>query len=197
MAIFDFPVDLMPSTFEWGSDKAAVQHTSPFTRAVESVEFPGERWRVGLGMPTWRASNPKAALAEAFFGRLAGGSERVRLWHLRRPQPLGTLRGAPTLAAPAVRGDLQLLIATTGSLRAGDLVGCGGQLFQCFADCAAVAGVLTVPLVQRVRAGLGNGAAVTWDRPTALFVMPATASAAGYRPGQAAPMAADLVEVFA
>lgn len=197
MATFDYPSSLTPQVMEWGSIKAGVQHQSPFNGGVEAVEFPGERWRVSLTMPTWSARNPKAAQAEAFFARLAGGMELVRLGHVLRPVPVGTMRGTPTLAAAATRGDLQLLIATTGGLRAGDFFKVGNQVFQAFADCTPSAGTLTVPLVQRVRSALAFGAAVLWDRPTALFCMPATRSAAGYSPGTAAPLSAELLEVFA
>jgi hypothetical protein len=195
MATFDLPSSLMPAAMEWGNIKAGIQHRSPFNGTVESVEFPGERWRASL---TFNLGTPDlAAQAEAFFARVAGGSERVRLRHFLRPAPLGSMRGAPTLNASAARGDLQLLINTTGTLKAGDFFKVGGQLFQCFADCSPSAGVLTVPLVQRVRAALGAGAAVSWDRPTALFICPAMTFAAGYSPGQVAPIAVDFEEVYA
>jgi len=195
MATFDLPSSLMPATMEWGSIKAGVQHRSPFNGSVESVEFPGERWRASL---SFNLGTPDmAAQAEAFFARVAGGSERVRLRHFLRPAPMGSMRGTPTLNASAARGDLQLLINTTGTLKAGDFFKVGGQLFQAFADCSPSGSVLTVPLVQRVRAALSSGAAVTWDRPTALFICPAMSFAAGYSPGQAAPVAVDFEEVFA
>lgn len=197
MATHDYPADLAPQTLEWRSIKAAVQHRSPFNGGVEAVEFPGERWAVSLAMPTWGARSPKAALAEAFFARLAGGTERVRLGHALRPVPLGSMRGAPVLAESVVRGALELKITTPGSLRAGDLFKVGGQLFQAFSDCTSGGGLLTVPLVQRVRASLSAGAAVLWDHPTALFVLPALTAAAGYAPGMASPVAVDFEEVFA
>lgn len=194
MATFDLPSSLKPATMEWGSIKAGVQFRSPFNGSVESVEFPGERWRASL---TFNLGTPDlAAQAEAFFARVAGGTERVRLRHFLRPAPLGTMRGSPTLNASAARGDLQLAINTTGTLKAGDFFKVGGQLFQCFTDCSPSAGVLTVPLVQRVRAALSAGAAVSWDRPTALFICPAMSSATGYSPGAVAPIAVDFEEVF-
>jgi hypothetical protein len=194
MATFDLPSSLKPATMEWGSIKAGVQFRSPFNGNVESVEFPGERWRASL---TFSLGTPDlAAQAEAFFARVAGGSERVRLRHFLRPAPVGTMRGSPTLNTAAARGDLQVLINTTGTLKAGDFFKVGGQLFQCFADCSPAGSVLTVPLVQRVRATLTVGASVTWDRPTALFICPSMSFAAGYSPGQVAPMAVDFEEVF-
>lgn len=194
MAIWDLPASLMPQHMEWRSLKAGVQFRSPFDGSTEGIEFPGERWAVSLTLPPRRAA--AGGEAEAFFARLAGGVERLRLWHVQRPQPRGTMRGSPTLQASVSRGALSLQIATTGTLEAGDMFGVGGQLFQAFQACTPSGGVLTVPLVQRVRAALTAGAAVTWDKPTALFIVPAMSSGAAFSPGVMAGLAADLQEVF-
>jgi hypothetical protein len=93
------------------------------------------------------------------------------------------------------RGALSLTITTTGTLKAGDVFAVGGQLFQCFQDCAAVAGVLTVPLVNRIRAATTAGAAVTWDRPTVTCLMPSTSNSRSYAPGRADELLIDLEEV--
>lgn len=194
MAVWDYPAALVPQHMEWRSLKAGVQFTSPFSSATEGVEFPGERWALSLTLPPCRPAN--GGLAEAFFQRLAGGAERVRLGHFLRPVPKGTMRGTPTLAESAVRGQLTLKLATTGTLEAGDFFKVGGQLFRAFQACAPVAGVLTVPLVQRVRGALASGAAVEWDRPTALFIMPAMSAGVAFSPGVQAGAAAELVEVY-
>ncbi len=194
MATWDFPLALMPKEIVWRSIKAGVQFRSPFDGTVESIEFPGARWGISLTLP--QRSGASGGQPESFFGRLAGGVERVRIWHFQRPQPLGSMRGTPTLNAAAVRGDLVLKINTTGSLRAGDMFKVGAQLCMAFQDCTASGGVLTVPLVQRVRGTLASGAPVSWDKPTAEFVMPANTSDAGYFPGGMAGMACELVEVY-
>lgn len=195
MAVFDYPEALFPQAIEWGSTKTGVQHRSPFSGFVESILYPGETWRVSLTLPPAESRGPLAAQAEAFFGRLAGGVDRVRVGHFLRPVPLGTMRGTPTLAIATVRGQLALSINTTGTLLAGDLFKIGGQVFQCFGDCAPVGGVLTVPLVQRVRRPAAVGVAVEWDRPTALFAYPAMSFAAGYAPGVATSISVELEEV--
>ena len=194
MATWDYPISLMPQKMVWGGVKAGVQSTSPFNSATESIEFPGERWLVSLTLPERKSRD--SGEAEAFFGRISGGMERVRLWHFLRPQPRGSMRGAPTLAAGAVRGDFTLQIATTGTLLAGDMFKVGSQLFQAFQSCSPVGGVLTVPLVQRVRSTLAAGAAVAWDKPTALFVLPSKTHRTPYRPGAMEPVQVDLEEVY-
>lgn len=197
MAVFDYPDTLLPQAMEWASVKAGVQHRSPFNGTLEAVAFPGERWRVSLTLARARAGSDRAALAEAFFGRLAGGVDQVRLRHFLRPIPRGTMRGAPTLQLAVTRGAQQLVLATTGTLKAGDCFKIGGQLFQALADCTPGGGLLTVPLVQRVRANLAAGAAVEWNAPTFLAIYAAMTHASGYSPGAAAAVQVDLEEVFA
>lgn len=193
MATHDYPAALLPQTMEWGSIKAGVQFRSPFNGAVEAIEFPGERWALSITLPQRLAL--QGGQPEAFFARLAGGVERVRLWHFLRPQPRGTMRGSPTLNASAARGAQTLLLNTDGTLEAGDFFKVGNQLFQAFESCTPSGGVLTVPLVQRVRVALTAGAAVAWDKPTALFCVPAMSSRAAYGPGAMAGIAIDLEEV--
>jgi hypothetical protein len=196
MAIFDYPEALMPQNMEWGSIKAGVQHRSPFNGSLEAVEFPGERWRISLTLRPAPARLDRAPLAEAFFGRLAGGVHRVRLRHFLSPAPRGTLRGAPVVASSALQGAEAIAITTTGTLKAGDFFKVGGQLCRVFADCTPVSGTLTVPLVQRLRGPVPAGTAVQWDKPTALFILPAMNFTAGYSPGVQAPVQVDLEEVF-
>lgn len=74
-----------------------------------------------------------------------------------------------------------------GSLMAGDMLGvAGGQLLQVaenvFADDSAA---LDVPLVTRLRANVASGSAVTWNRPTAEFVLPAMQMRHLFTPGGA------------
>lgn len=192
MATWDFPSALTPQLWAWRTVKAGVQFRSPFNGAVESIGFPGARWGISMTLPQSTAAD--GGLAESFFGRLAGGVERVRMGHLRRPIPAGTMRGTPTLNAAVSRGALSLTIATTGTLLAGDLFKAGGQLFMAAQDCVPAAGVLTVPLVQSVRTALASGTSVLWDRPTVEFIMPAMSNAASYRPGAMDGMAVELEE---
>jgi hypothetical protein len=194
MAIHDYPAALVPETIEWASIKSSVQFKSPFNGATESIEFPGERWAVSLGVQPFYARD--GGQAEAFWARLAGGMERVRIWHFMRPQPLGSMRGTPTVAVAAVRGDLVLQLNTTGTLKAGDMIGVGSQLCQVFQDCEPSGGVLSVPLVQRIRGAVSAGTSVVWQKPTALFVMPATSSRSSYSMNQLNRATIDLEEVY-
>ena len=194
MATEDLPVELRSISMEWANLKRSIVSRSPITGATETIELPAERWQVSLTFPPM--SSDGSGLAEAFFSRVVGGVERVRLYDRNRPVPMGTMRGSPTLATAAARGDRVLNINTTGTLRAGDRFKVGNQLFQAFADAAPSGGVLTVKVVQRVREALASGAAVSWDRPTALFILPATSNRVVFSGGVMQSMTHDFDEVF-
>lgn len=195
MAVYDYPDTLTPQSMEWRSIKAGVQSRSPISGFVDTTEFPAERFAWLLTLPERRLAD--AGEPQAYFGALSGGIDRVRMRHFKQPVPRGTMRGSPTLHASVARGVKVLQIATTGTLKAGDLFKIAGQVFMAFQDCAPVAGVLTVPLVHRVRVALAAGTAVVWDRPTFLAIIPATSSSITMSPGKAAGMTVELVEVFA
>lgn len=84
-----------------------------------------------------------------------------------------------------------------GTLNAGDMLGVGSQLFQVRTNATATsAGVLTVKTVNRTRVALSSGAAVTWDRPTALFAVQDGASAFSFGPGAMGASSFRLVEAY-
>lgn len=190
---FDWPSAFEPETVAWQIQKSAVGFRSPMAGSLESVEFPGQFWKVSLTLPP--KTMAEAGRSSAFFARLTGGAETVNVPYWPRRVPQGTMRGSPTVNTTTVRGDLTLLINTTGTLIAGDAFSVGGQLFVVFEDCAAVAGVLTVKLVNRVRAVYSSGAAVVWDRPTAKCNMPSGIFAANYMTNIMAGLPIDLEEV--
>jgi hypothetical protein len=158
-----------------GSQGSGVQFKSPFNGTLQSVEFVAERWTLSVTLPP-RMRDDSGAV-EAFFMRLRGGVNRVKAWHFSRPAPKGTMRGSPTLSAGVSRGGTSLPITggtASSTLKAGDMLAVGGQLFMVAENVSLNgSGAGTVPVVHRVRATINSGAAVTWDKPTAEFVMPA------------------------
>lgn len=194
MATEDHPTWLKPQSMVWTSKKRGVQSRSPTTGSVEAIEFPAERWQVSVTYPA-RLKNDGGP-AEAFFARMVGGVERLRVYNFVRPVPRGTMRGTPTLSAAIARGDRQIAIITTGTLEAGDFFKVGNQLHQAFKSAQPSGGVLTVQTVHRVREAASAGAAVQWDRPTALFIIPSDSSSVAYVPGAMDSFAHELDEVF-
>jgi hypothetical protein len=83
------------------------------------------------------------------------------------------------------------------SLLEGDYIAAGGQLFMCAANSSANdAGVLTLPIVNRVRGPIAAGSPVTWYRPTCEMMLPAMQAGPVRRPGAIESTALDLVEVW-
>jgi hypothetical protein len=64
---------------------------NPFTGTAQIVNLGGERWIVSVGLVPGNKLK-RAGEQEAFFDRLYGPVNRVSLWNLRRPVPLGTLQ---------------------------------------------------------------------------------------------------------
>lgn len=113
-------------------------------------------------------------------------------------------RASGTAAASLIMDNVQLesgaaasAFAGAPTLRADDMLGCGGQLFQVAADVVlSDMGAGSVPVINRVRATIASSAAVLWNRPTAEFILPAMQAGPVYRPGAIESAALDLVEVW-
>ncbi len=186
----------VPQAWDWGMRANVFMSTSPYSGDVQTVEVPGARWLCSLTYAP--KSDAHQAEIEAFWARVRGPVNRVALWHMKRPAPRGTLRGTPTLAS-AVAQFATTLPITAGAgetLLAGDMVGVGGQLHMVTADATAAAGVITAQVSPPVRAARASGAAVTWDRPTALFITTAPEYRAQHTAKVSPGMTVDLVEVF-
>lgn len=83
------------------------------------------------------------------------------------------------------------------SLREGDYIGAGGQLFQVAADVQlADDGTGSVPIINRVRSTIAAGSPLVWYRPTCDMVLPAMQAGPVRRPGVIESTALDLVEVW-
>jgi hypothetical protein len=141
---------------------------SPFGGSEEAVDLLNDRWLMSCELPARRLAN--GAWLEAFIGSLRGQSNTTPLYHFARPAPLGTIRGTLLLNAAAAQGAGSIVIKncapTTGTFKQGDMLGVGGLLLMVAADCTAVAGVITVPITNRLRVAQAINAAVTWDKPT-------------------------------
>src|SRR5574341_369055 len=119
--------------------------------------------------------------------------------HFARSVPRGTLRGSPTVKTTATRGATSLVLqnaSNNATLKAGDMIGCVGHLFQAAEDCTAGDnGEITVPLVNRVRSTIAAGASVTWNKPTADFCLYGNSTTA-HHPMVMDGLALDLEEVY-
>jgi hypothetical protein len=205
MATIDWPSDIHPAQWDWGIRKAGVSFMSPFNGTHQAIDFVAERWMITVTLPNIRHGD-RSGKVRSLLNYLAGGVNRVRMWDHGSGTwatpgiPTGTMRGTPTVNATASRGNTTLTIAGAGAgatLLPGDKIGAGGQLFEVFtAATANGAGVMTIPLVNRVRATIASGSAVTWQRPTAEFVMPSMTARHAQIPAFLTAEQFDLEEVW-
>jgi len=149
---------------------------SPFGGSEQAIDLLNDRWMMSCSLP--EKLHADAAWIEAFIGAMRGQVNNVALYHFVRPVPRGTVRGTLALNASASQGASSIEITgcspSTGTLLAGDMLGVGGLLLMVREDCTAVAGVITAPITNRLRVAQNSGAAVTWNKPTALFRLLAT-----------------------
>lgn len=171
---------------------------SPFGGSEQAVDMLNDRWLLSCELPEAPAADGR--WREAFIESMRGQVNWVALYHFQHQAPAGTARGTQTLNASAAQGASSIQITgvspSTGTYLAGDLVGVDGLLLRVGTDCTAVAGVITVPLANRLRKALTSGAAVTWYRPTALFRL-LSDSGVRYTPSIASALSLEFGEYIA
>lgn len=189
MAVLTWNNAYKVSSFRWNKLRRDVLFSSIF--GSQALEGGSPLWEVDIqGAPQM---NVEAHAMVAFLESLEGYRNQLALWNLAQPQPIGTMRGSMTLSSSAAQGAGSLVI-TAGAgqagktLLAGDLLGLGSGLTQQVVRVTANAtangsGVITVAIGTPLRNAFSGGAAVTWDRPTALFRQKSANSGIEYTPG--------------
>lgn len=186
MSAVTLPVPFAPNSCSLKLSVNQRVNASPFGGSEQAVDLLNDRWLMSLELaPNYSA---QGAAIEAFINAMRGQSNWTALHHFARPVPRGTMRGSLTLSGSAAQGASNLVV-TGGAgqagttLLAGDLIGVSGLLFMVASDCVANgSGVITAPIVNRLRMALGSGLTVTWNRPTALFRLVST-PVVEYAPG--------------
>lgn len=155
-----------PARAEFGLEGAVYQSESPVDLTIQTVDMLAARW---VGSITWSPKRKDTiAAVEAVFARLRGRANRISMGHPLRRAPRGTMRGTPTLAASHSALATTLNITGTGTLKAGDLLGVGGQLVMVASDPGSLA---SVPITPPLREAHASGTEVVWDWPRATFVV--------------------------
>lgn len=196
MATYSWPSSLRPARVQLALQPNVRSFQSPFSGSISTVDLLGERWRMGLTLPARYAI--EAGALEAFVFRLRG-VHFVTAHHFGREAPRGTLRGTPTLSAAAAQGAASISVQTVAgaTLKAGDMLGLSGMLLQVADDAMANgSGVIAVNLVNRLRAAVAAGAALTWDKPAATWRLADPAVPIVHVPGRADSVELDLVETW-
>lgn len=171
---------------------------APQGGSEQAVDLLNDRWFMTCELPEAKPANGR--WREAFIESMRGQVNWVALYHFMHRQPAGTARGSQTLNASAAQGAASVVITgvspSTGTYLAGDLIGIDNLLLRVSTDCTAVAGVITVPLANRLRRALSSSAAVTWDKPTALFRL-LSSGGVDYSPGMASAVSFEFGEYIA
>ena len=184
--------------FEWHLMSNTRVFTGPYTPTVQTTDLLGERWGVRIDIaPT--ISSIEGAAREAFSNRLKGPVNRIALYHLRRPVPQGTMRGAPVLTSAVAQLANTASITTTAgaTLLAGDMIGFGGQVVMLMADAVADGtGLMSIEFQPRARVAIAANAAVAWNQPAATFLLKTDGVVTAWVPGLAEGTSFDLIESY-
>lgn len=198
MSVMALPAKFVPRSCTLTQSTNQLAHASPYGGSEQVVDLLNDRWLMNCELA--QGSRATGAWREAFIASMRGKSNTVALYHFARKAPAGTLRGTLSMSAAALQGASSIVIKggspATGTLQAGDMIGVGGLLLMVAADCAASAGVVTVPIANRLRKAIAIDAAVTWDKPTAMFRLMDT-SGIGYAPGLSNGVSFDFAEAIA
>jgi len=186
MSLITLPAAFEPRTVQLDLVTNQRVRADPFGGSEQATDLLNDRWTMSCALP----DSPHAwgAWREAFIASFRGQTNWVALHHFVRPEPRGTMRGTPTLVGSHAMGARTLAITggtAGGTLLAGDMLGVGGLLCMVQSDVTLDgAGAGAVAIVNSLRVAQSGGAAVTWDRPTALFRL-LDASGVAYAPGVA------------
>lgn len=187
-----------PRRFQMRTSSNTRTFTSPYTQGVQVVDLMADFWLATIELNPGNDQYSGGQI-EAFVDRLKGAANRIVLWNLRRPAPLGTMRGSPTLGATVAQLANTATIATAAgkTLVAGDMIGLGGQLVRVMVDAVADgSGNLAIEFAPRARASIASGSAVVWDKPTANFILASNGAPVDWSPGEFIAPSFDLRESF-
>lgn len=160
----------------WGQRRNEVASRSVF--GAQTTEVAAPVWIASISIDRL----PDATDAgdwKSLLMRLRGQTNQLALWDQMRPVPTGTMRGTMTLSGSHSQGATSLVIdagvgQASTTLLEGDLLGLGTgttqQVVMVTADATANgSGVITVTIEPPLRNAFSTAAAVTWDKPKALF----------------------------
>lgn len=198
--IIDFPSTLpLVVTIEWAQLRRDMTFESVF--GSQSAEISPPVWEALL--TPLRFGRDSYADWEALLLQLKGKQNQLALWHLDRPAPRGTMRGTMLFSGAHAQGADVLSISAAGqggkTLLAGDMLGFGSGLTQQVVKVlspatADVNGLISVTVESPLRNAFANAAAVTWDKPKALFKRKDSRTSMTHARGGVDGTALDLVE---
>ena len=180
MPVLTLPAELSglgASSVRFGLQSNTLVNVSPLSGQIQTVELPGARWTCELGYSA--LTDAEAAAMRALLVSLRGQANRLALWDFANPVPRGTQRGTPLVnGANQTGGTLNIDGCTTGqTFLRGDMLSVPisspsrPHLCMVVADVTAAAGAMTLTIEPPLPVAPADNAAITWDRPTAQFVL--------------------------
>jgi hypothetical protein len=202
MAIHTWPAVHIPKLAHQRVITNGRANDSAESGVTQTVTRPGGRW--GLSITMRAQPNEAREDFEGYLVGLNGREHRLRIYDWKRRRPRGTcnLTGV-TLGADAAQFATTATLAGCGAgktLLRGDWIGfSSGQLCRITADATADgAGAMTITFQHSLRTALTSGAALTLDKPTALYILTEPIIEFPRQPGPVQPeFGFDLIEVFA
>jgi hypothetical protein len=200
MAVITFPSGLYPERMSWAQQRLAADFRSIF--GAQSLDAAPPVWTVSVQFG--KMTETQSGALKALLLQLRGATNPLAIWDMGRPAPVGTMRGTMTLAS-AVSAGAQSIPVTAGvgqaakTLVRGDWLGLGSgttqQVVMVVADAVANAsGVITAAIEPPLRNAFASGAAVTWDKPKALFRRQSASAGWDYESTFASGFALNLLE---
>jgi hypothetical protein len=199
MSVITFP-DYRVASFLWHKANQATTFRSIWGN--QSLDAASPLWEVA--MTGVAESRDTARQIETFIESLNGYTNQLALWDVEHPVPSGTMRGTMTFNASAAQGATGISV-TAGSgqagktLLVGDLIGFGTGLTQQVVRITAnatadVSGTIALTIGTPLRNAFASGAAVTWNKPAALFRLKSLDAGLTYKPDGADAWTLDLLE---
>ncbi len=198
MSVITFPTNITAATAKWSQRRRDMVFASSF--GSQAMEISAPLWAVNLSVATM--SDSSSGALKAMLLKLRGKVNQLALWDFGRPAPLGTMRGTMTLNGAHAQGAVTLNISAAGqgstTVKQGDMFGIDStnQVVMAVADATADgSGNVSFAIEPPLRDALSGGAAVTWDKPKALFRITQSDLGWDYTPGLiVSGFALDLIE---
>lgn len=149
--ILSWPQSIVPATLSWQLVSNSKTFASTFTGSVQTVRFPGSRWRCSMSFNN--LTDEQARVLEAFVAELDGESGRVKISDWARSGL--TQRGKPKVSQPNQYGKLlesKDWLPNSIVLRIGDYITVNDELKRVTANVISDAqGSATIPIAPILR----------------------------------------------
>lgn len=149
--ILSWPQSIVPASLSWQLVSNSKTFTSTFTGSVQTVRFPGSRWRCSMSFNN--LTDEQARVLEALVAELDGESGRVKISDWARSGL--TQRGKPKVSQPNQSGKLlesKDWLPNSIVLRIGDYITVNDELKRVTANVISDAqGNATIPIAPILR----------------------------------------------